>query len=138
MGEIIEFPGVHKRPPAIEIPSLNDLYNEEAIIVDGRKACDLKAHMIKAQKLQALENFESALANARGEYILKCVRNPQARRNALIGLARFTYSVGYDIGSIYLMDWARDELISAFGVAKAAVIIENVKLEKELAKRTEK
>lgn len=132
MGEIVQFPGggqpreepENQEPQStVRFPSIDVLYDEDQLMIvreDGEvSVTEFKSWMEAQERTRALQNFESFLTEERAKYITDHFKTPDARKHALVDLAKHAYAVGREMGHGELMDWATAELTRGLGTARA-------------------
>lgn len=148
MAEIIPFPGTDSQGVKLEsetipnlsalikIPSLEDMYSEELVMVESdMSVAAMRIAFEEGSRTRAIQGLESALAEARGKYILANLPKGDKRRQLLVDLAKNTYAAAKRVESTELMDWAANELREALGIRRAMIVIENIQIKEQLDKR---
>lgn len=150
MAEIIKFPGtdtpedqpeektVQNLSELIEISSIDALYDEDALTIEGQVSVgEFRARLAEADRNKGIQGLESALADARGKFILATLPKCEQRTRLLIELAKNTYVAAKSYGNTELMDWASNELQTAFGIGRAMMVIESLNLKDQLGNRSD-
>ncbi len=145
MGKIIQFPGggQERKREEVQRPGVNfrftsveTIYDEEQVMIgrDGEEVtvADFKETMQGEGRMDVLRNFEDSLAEERAKYIEEQYKSPSARQEALVALAKHTYTVARRLDHRELMDWATAELTRGLGAQQAMIIIENIQIKDTL------
>ncbi len=139
MGRLVEFSELKQKQegksrrsvPALHIPSVAELYNEDVITVgddDSVTVTDLKKTASERTGSKAIISIEYHLVETREDVILNSFLSEARRHQALAELARHTFVVATTLNDPDFIDYAHERLINTLGMHGAAVAIENITL----------